>query len=624
MHITKQTNHNECGICVLTSLTKFFHKNNIDKISVLNQANVKEQGLSLFDFEILAQKLGINTDTYEMEWSEFITYKTNDFLVVPIQINTGLHYVIVKKHKKTLTVYDSRYDEPIEQTYHEFNKYFSKIVIVVQKFRTSFKFPLTSRIDIFKNIRLSYLIISILIQIGIVILSTFAANYLNSIINSSISNSSFKNGLIITFVFLLVFILNGLVKYILKLFCARGFKECFRYLSNNFVISINQKRNDFLNKVNANNFYLVDTAIQSISNFLTYEISAFCSNVFLTIVTMTIIACINPYFLLISLVSIASVIIIGFIQYNFKRKILSLAITNQNINNNICREYIDYFSTQKNILLREKLSSNLKNNYNQFVKLYIKKTKFDGTSSFVSEIIYGVIYFLIILIASFLIINNKNMNIGQLTFLIAIIGMLHASTESICDFVIKKVEFGVMKEIYENLVMVGNLENESKLKVDKIHSLFSREKDEIVEIENGRIINKDIYDLICGECNSNKSLLINNIDYQNINQIDWAQKQFHLNIYSVIKPEWLIDELHNQNDVVIEGLKIFQINLKKINYSLQEQTLLNLLFLSYVKDKLVVLDDNLRYLTKQQTQWVNKTLLPYIKQSNFVLLTQSK
>ena len=67
MHITKQTNHNECGICVLTSLTKFFHKNNIDKISVLNQANVKEQGLSLFDFEILAQKLGINTDTYEME-----------------------------------------------------------------------------------------------------------------------------------------------------------------------------------------------------------------------------------------------------------------------------------------------------------------------------------------------------------------------------------------------------------------------------------------------------------------------------------------------------------------------------------------------------------------------------
>jgi hypothetical protein len=76
---------------------------------------------------------------------------------------------------------------------------------------------------------------------------------------------------------------------------------------------------------------------------------------------------------------------------------------------------------------------------------------------------------------------------------------------------------------------------------------------------------------------------------------------------------------------VIEGLKLFQINLlNKPVRSIQEQTLLNLLYLTFVKDKLIVLDDNLRYLTKQQLQWVNKVLIPYVKESNFVLLTQSK
>jgi ABC-type bacteriocin/lantibiotic exporter with double-glycine peptidase domain len=67
MTITKQTNKNECGICVLTSLTKFFYKNKIDKIDILNKSNVNENGLSLFDFEVLAQKLGINTETYNLE-----------------------------------------------------------------------------------------------------------------------------------------------------------------------------------------------------------------------------------------------------------------------------------------------------------------------------------------------------------------------------------------------------------------------------------------------------------------------------------------------------------------------------------------------------------------------------
>jgi ABC-type bacteriocin/lantibiotic exporter with double-glycine peptidase domain len=226
----------------------------------------------------------------------------------------------------------------------------------------------------------------------------------------------------------------------------------------------------------------------------------------------------NPYFLLISLVSIIAIIVIGFIQYNFKKRILSLAISNQSINNNICREYIEYLNTQKNVLLKDKLNASLKNNYDQFVRLYVKKTKFDSANSFISEIIYNVIYFVIILIASFLIINNKNMNIGQLTFLIAILGMLHTSTENICDFVVKKVEFNTMREMYDNFIRVSNIEDDAKLKIDKINSVFLRNKNEIVELENGQYIDSHLYSLLRGNSSASQSLLINNIDCHNINQ----------------------------------------------------------------------------------------------------------
>jgi ABC-type bacteriocin/lantibiotic exporter with double-glycine peptidase domain len=383
-------------------------------------------------------------------------------------------------------------------------------------FKQSFNFPISRKIDLFRNIKTTYLLISIFIQISIITLSTISANYLNLIINDAISNETFKNGLIITFVFLLITLLNGLAKYIFKLFCARGFKQCFMSLSNNFINSLNLKRNDFINKIDRNNFYLIDSAIQSISNFLTYEISTFCSNICLSITTLVIVACINQYFLITALISIIVIVIIGFIQYNFKNKILTTAIYNQNINNNICQEYIKYFESQKNSVIQNKLNEDLKRNYYQYMKLYIKKTKFDTTTSFINELLYNLIYFLIILISTFLIINNKNMNIGQLTFLVAISSMLHNSVEGLCDFVMKKIEFKAMSDIYDSFVRTSNEETNNKIIIEKINSIAIKIDNDFTELENGQHISKE---LINDELCNNKTTLINNINIENIDKI---------------------------------------------------------------------------------------------------------
>lgn len=66
MEITRQNSPNECGVCVINSFVKHFYKTS-NKFHILNSANITENGLSIFDFENLAQKFGLFVESYECE-----------------------------------------------------------------------------------------------------------------------------------------------------------------------------------------------------------------------------------------------------------------------------------------------------------------------------------------------------------------------------------------------------------------------------------------------------------------------------------------------------------------------------------------------------------------------------
>jgi ABC-type bacteriocin/lantibiotic exporter with double-glycine peptidase domain len=66
MKITKQTSPNECGVCVINSLLEH-HYHIDDKVTVLNEARLTEDGLSIFNFEVLSQKLGLFAESYQLE-----------------------------------------------------------------------------------------------------------------------------------------------------------------------------------------------------------------------------------------------------------------------------------------------------------------------------------------------------------------------------------------------------------------------------------------------------------------------------------------------------------------------------------------------------------------------------
>ncbi|GHU32812.1 hypothetical protein FACS1894166_06910 [Bacilli bacterium] len=292
MNITKQANPNECGVCVINSLVQHYY--HIErKISILNDANMSTDGLSIFDFEVLAQKYGIFAESYQLTANEFHLLKNSSYIVCLIHKNESLHYVIVKKHQRYLEVFDSdkgRYEIKDE----EFGKVFAGIIILISKHKVKNNFYVKKPIDYFKSIDLKYLFLNLFMQVVIIALSTVSANFLNTMINNAIAVSSFSNAIVIAVIFLLIYLMNGLSKYILHLYASKHFKINFQYLSNSLINALKYKKHSFLIKIDPNYFYVIDNAMQSITNFLINEITMLFANMLLLIMICILIICINP------------------------------------------------------------------------------------------------------------------------------------------------------------------------------------------------------------------------------------------------------------------------------------------------------------------------------------------
>lgn len=66
MKIFPQKKHNDCAIAILKSLYFYLYRNEVSEAMILNdyQMSTKE-GISLYDLEILADKINIFLQSYE-------------------------------------------------------------------------------------------------------------------------------------------------------------------------------------------------------------------------------------------------------------------------------------------------------------------------------------------------------------------------------------------------------------------------------------------------------------------------------------------------------------------------------------------------------------------------------
>jgi ABC-type bacteriocin/lantibiotic exporter with double-glycine peptidase domain len=216
-------------------------------------------------------------------------------------------------------------------------------------------------------------------------------------------------------------------------------------------------------------------------------------------------------------------------------------IENQNINNNITRDYIDYLQAQNNSVLESTLNNKLKTNYFEFLKIYSSKSKFDSGFEFFQNIIMNIIYIALILLACYLIVNNKGLNIGQITLLISLSAMLNTSINNICEFIIKRIEYKQMVGIYKDFINFANIENKGSIAIKDINKITYSNKKSTLNIKNGADIsthkNSILNLLTMNDFHNESKLSINDIDLRDFEYEKLSRKILIVNYDTQLSKE---------------------------------------------------------------------------------------
>lgn len=605
MKVTKQNSINECGVCVINSFVNHYYKWS-NKEKILNEANLDGNGLSIYDFENLGQKFGLYIESYECEWAEFCSLKNNCYYGLLIRKNELMHYVIIFKTKTHIVMFDSDSGK-YELKYNELKKDFSNIVFQISKSKTNIKYT-KQKIDL-QSIDFKFLIICMFLHLAIIGLSTLFANVFNWTLNFSIYSKSTSNLISLVFIFCLITLLNCLLNYVLKHYSLIRFNQNFKYLVFKFINSIKCKNNTFINKIEPSYVYLIDSSIVSICNFLTVEISMMITDIFMILISLIIFALIKPMFLLFCLIAVIFSIFVAIINLNFKTKNLEHAIKNSNFNNNISRELIDLISKEENSEMLKFNIEKIKNNFQQFEKIYSKKTSFDNNLSSFETFFTNLIYLLMVAAGAIYLINNQ-LNIGLLTFFVSLLGMFTNSTNNICNFPYKVKEYKKMSDVYWSFSNLSNIIKDSFIKtVNEINSItFCTEKDSST-IKRNSIIKEDIISL------SN----FNSINgFKNQNKLFFKNNFIKINPDTKISVEYIKENISRNTMLASDLLRFFNISLNKKTYSLREQQILNFIFVCFQNEKIICFNNGFKYLTKRENMYVKKKIKELISQNNFI------
>lgn len=107
MKIFYQINNNDCGIAVTQTLIRHFFKREISREELCQESNLREEGLSILDLELLNEKYGLKLESYSMTFEEFKEYRTKDLFLLVINRNGEQHYTIAKKTRNRIHLFDS-------------------------------------------------------------------------------------------------------------------------------------------------------------------------------------------------------------------------------------------------------------------------------------------------------------------------------------------------------------------------------------------------------------------------------------------------------------------------------------------------------------------------------------
>jgi hypothetical protein len=240
------------------------------------------------------------------------------------------------------------------------------------------------------------------------------------------------------------------------------------------------------------------------------------------------------------------------------------------------------------------------------------------------EIFEKITIVIITCVCGYLLIKYNQLSIGYFLFVININILLNENIRKLPLFFLKYAEYKKMSRMFINFVHIGNIKNDGKVELKNIDKITFKNKlnNEII-INNGDLLNENIVgyeklvETLSNFNHDSKSILINNICTNNYNIITVLDSLIVVNATTKMNKNILLE--HLDESFLIEAIKKFNLNLTSKNINISEQQIINLLICCCCKNKIIILNDCMRYINDTNIEYINNEIISTITKNNFLI-----
>lgn len=616
--IVNQTNEQECGACVLTALHNHYYDSLVEKEQTLEQSHITEDGMTIFDFESLGAKLGLECESYELNFSEFQSLKINNYFVLLLSNNgTNNHFVIARKKKKYIEIYDSCSLKMNKINYDQLRHVFLNIIILVKKKPNQTFTKVFGKTSTLLMFDLKFVLLNILLSVLILGLSVASASFLNYVIELAIDKSSVNNLITICFIFIFFYFANDILTYVSSLYMSRHIKNYFVLFTSKILSCLEVKDSNFLNKVDKNWIFKVDECVYNISNFTILEINKFITSIIFVVTCICVIGVIQYYLLIFVAVYILVEFIFFLFDYRKKKEVFIEIVRSENANSQHYKNLINSLNNEMWVKKRQTIISKIKNNYSSIYKNYSDVILFKNNTSLFKSILKSFVEICLIGVMGYLIIRTDKLSIGKLTFVISAFALYKNSTADFFNYFIVKVEFDVYWQVYKDLTTIGNIPDSKCFYLkEKVKSIGFKTEDKVKELYTNLKFNK-LFVPVTQLIKKSKTIYLNKKE-QAINK-QFVESIIIVDQFAFANCDMLIKKIEVNPVMYAQYIKYFNLDLNKSNQAFYDQIIINLLSLLNEKNKFIFIDNVLQYIRRDDLVVV-KQLLTKIKKNNSVFI----
>lgn len=647
IELVKQESKNECGLCILTSLHNFYYPEyKMSKIDMYELLNYDGHELSVYELEIFAKKVGIELESYKLDFNDLQEIANDTLFVTYILNEVGNHFVICYKTKYKIIIYDSL-ESTKEYTYQEFKNIFSGLYISVQK-RT--KEIVANQVVcnnkyFFCQPNMYFLItLFIIIDLFSTILSIITNAFIKIIIDKVIPLKLTNELFYFTIFFVLAYVLNFLINYVINLIKFKKYDDLFKENILVYIKIIKNKNLDYFNKSNKEIIYEHPTAISKMIMHKYFEFPGLFADIIIFAILFTII-CLTSYLFIISIfINFIFIIIFGLLKIKNNNDNYQLLHINKNKIEINFNNFYDFLLNEKNKNKLKIVEENWIKELWSYQKSNKKNSEFNLTIDLFDNSITKFIFVVFISICSYLIITNfdDSLTISNLIFITSIINMITTCINDIFNYCCSIPFYKKSMKLLNDFLNLSNLDFKNGVQIDDVKTIqisnlnFGYNSKKIFNNFNACLDNGT---LIMGKNGSGKTTLFKILTLNYLNKLDGEiiynsiplnclnQKYLFDNIVYLPSDACVVLENLNQlfdkdlntKDLAINIIKATNLNLLNDDFSKGEKQIINLLNIIHLKNKIILLDESFSNISNKLNELIYHDVKNHLEKSNFVL-----